>query len=147
MGLFSMGMGLHSQSFSTFQHSNIFQPYLHHGMFQDWCRSAPWQHLPLRTTNFKSPRSVFNAAISSSTSCRKPLGFGNSTTGALHSNTPQNAADDLRWKILLFKMDEKRGYPYDSGNLHDWEKNTQPASQLRKQEDSSCIDVMVIHHH
>ena len=29
-----------------------------------------WQHLPLRTTNFKSPRSVFNAASSSSTSWR-----------------------------------------------------------------------------
>ena len=43
------------------------------------CPEAPWQHLPLRTTNFKSPRSVFNAAISSSTSWRsKALNFGDS---------------------------------------------------------------------
>ena len=59
------------------QSSSTFQAYFI-GMFrkrsspvQDFrCSEAPWQHLPLRTTNFKSPRWVFNAAISSSTSWR-----------------------------------------------------------------------------
>ena len=34
------------------------------------------QHFPLRTTNFRSPKSVFNAAISSSTSCGVDLENG-----------------------------------------------------------------------